>query len=100
MCRTALCGTFAWMVLAGTPAFSQDITLTTNASGITIGGSPGSWSTGFGSVNGLGLGTPGTGQTVLAPAGVEIYSSPYDIVITGSTGSIKAVVKAYVSANF
>ena len=100
MCRTALSGTFAWMLLASTPAFAQDITLTTNASGITIGGSPGSWSTGFGSVNGLGVGTPGAGQTVLSTAGGKLYSSPYDIVITGATGSIKAVVKAYVSTNF
>src|SRR6478736_835850 len=100
MCRTALCGTFAWMLLASTPAFAQDITLTTNASGITIGGSPGSWSTGFGSVNGLGVGTPGAGQTVLSTAGGKLYTSPYNIVITGSTGSIKAVVSAYVSTNF
>jgi hypothetical protein len=100
MRRTALCVMFAGMLLAGAPAFAQDITLTTNASGITIGGTPGSWSTGFGSVNGLGLGTPGTGQTVLSPAGGKLYSSPYDIVITGAAGSIKAVVKAYVSTNF
>jgi hypothetical protein len=88
------------MVLAATPAFAQDITLTTDASGITIGGSPGSWSTGFGSVNGLGLGTPGTGQTILSTTGGKLYSSPYDIVISGSAGSVKAVVKAYVSTNF
>jgi hypothetical protein len=100
MRRLVLRGTFACLVFAGTPAFSQDITLTTNVSGITIGGTPGSWSTGFGAVNGLGIGTPGTGQTVLSPAGGKLYSSPYDIVITGSTGSIKAVVKAYVSTNF
>jgi hypothetical protein len=100
MRTTALYETFAWMVLAATPAFAQDITLTTNAGGITIGGSPGSWSTGFGSVNGLGVGTPGTGQTVLSTTGGILYSSPYDIVITGSTGTIKAVVEAYVSTNF
>ena len=100
MRRLALCGTFAGMVLAATPAFAQDITLTTNASGITIGGSPGAWSTGFGSVNGLGLGTPGTGQTILSVAGGKLYSSRYDVVITGATGAVRAVVKAYVSSNF
>jgi hypothetical protein len=88
------------LVFAATPAFAQDITLTTNASGITIGGSPGAWTTGFGSVNGLGVGTPGTGETVLSATGGKLYSSPYDIVITGATGSVKAVVKTYVSSNF
>jgi len=100
MCRTALCGMFAWMLLASTLAFAQDITVTTNASGITIGGSPGSWSTGFGLVNGLGVGTPGTGQTVLSTAGGKLYTSPYNIVITGAAGGVKAVVSAYVSTNF
>jgi hypothetical protein len=100
MCRTALCGMFAWMLLASTLAFAQDITVTTNASGITIGGSPGSWSTGFGLVNGLGVGTPGTGQTVLSTAGAKLYTSPYNIVITGAAGGVKAVVSAYVSTNF
>jgi len=100
MRRLTLRGMLTCMVLAATPAFAQDITLTTNAGGITIGGSQGAWSTGFGSVNGLGLGTPGTGQTILSGTGSKLYSSPYDIVITGSTGSIKAVVKAYVSTNF
>jgi hypothetical protein len=100
MRRLAAGVAFASMVVAATPAFAQDITLTTNASGITIAGTPGSWSTGFGSVNGLGIGTPGTGQTVLSLSGGKLYSSPYDIVITGATGGIKAVVKAYVSANF
>ena len=100
MRRLTLRGMLTCMVLAATPAFAQDITLTTNASGITIGGSPGAWSTGFGSVNGLGVGTPGTGQTILSTTGGKLYSSPYDIVITGSNGSIKAVVTAYVSTNF
>jgi hypothetical protein len=100
MRRLMLRGMLTCMVLAATPAFAQDITLTTNASGITIGGSPGAWSTGFGSVNGLGVGTPGTGQTILSATGGKLYSSPYDIVITGSTGAIKAVVKAYVSTTF
>lgn len=91
---------FACLVVAGTPARAQDIALTTNASGITIGGSAGSWSTGFGAVNGLGLGTPVTGATILSPSGGKLYTSPYDIVITGASGSVKAIVKAYVSANF
>lgn len=96
---TGVCG---WMVLAGDRALAQDIALATNASGITIGGSKPSWTTGFGSMNGLGLGTAGTGQTVLtAGSGNGVfYTSPYNITISGASNSVPAVVRGYVSTNF
>jgi len=83
-------------------AAAQDITLATNASGITIGGSKPSWTTGFGNVNGLGLGTPGTNQTILTPSGGGgmLYTSPYNIVVSGSSNPSRAAVRAYVSTNF
>jgi hypothetical protein len=99
--RFFLAGAFAISLLASAPVFAQDVTLSTNASGITIGGVKPSWSTGFGTVNGLGLGTPGANETILAPSGGNgvLYTSPYNIVVTSSTGHA-TVVRAYVSTNF
>jgi len=98
----AAAGVVASVFAAGTPAFAQDISLATNASGITVSGNKPSWSTGFGSINGLGLGTPGTGQTILTSGsgGGVFYTSPYNIVVSGASAAHKADVKAYVSANF
>lgn len=92
----------ASLVAASAPVFGQDISLATNISGITISGSKPSWSTGFGSVNGLGLGTPGARITILTPSGGGgmLYTSPYNIVISGSNSGHAAVVRAYVSTNF
>ena len=92
-------GVFAYLVLAGTPAFAQTIVLATNG-GITITGTTPAWSASFGSVNGLGLGTPGTGQSILSSVGGVMYTSPYAIVASGVSGANKAVVRAYVSTNF
>src|SRR5262245_54564229 len=80
-----------------TASFGQDMSLATNASGITIAGSKPAWSTGFGAVNGLGLGTPGTGQTILSPSGGGgvLYSAPYNIVISGAGNNSRAVVRAF-----
>ncbi len=89
----------ALIFFAAADVSAQDITLATNASGITIGGIKPSWSTGFGSVNGLGLGTPGTGETILAVSGGVLYTAPYNIVVTANNGH-RAVVRAYVSTNF
>ena len=93
-------GVFSCLLMAGRPALAQDIVLATNASGITIGGSKPSWTTSFGSVNGLGLGTPGAGQSLFMPSGGALYTSPYDIVISGASSGKPAVVTAYVSTNF
>jgi hypothetical protein len=95
-------GVFASLCIAGTPVFGQDITVGTNVSGITIAGTKPSWTTGFGAVNGMGLGTPGTNQTILTPGGGGgvLYTSPYNIVVTGVSGTHKAVVRAAVTTNF
>jgi len=100
--RLVAAGAFAGLCLASASARAQDFALATNPAGITIGGAAPAWSTGFGAVNGLGLGTPGANQTVLPPSagGGVLYSSPYNIVISGASGNHKAIVRAYVSANF
>ena len=61
----------AWaaFIALGSPAFGQDMVLATNVAGITIGGAKPTWSTGFGAANGLGIGTPQAGATILQPAG-------------------------------
>lgn len=92
-------GVFAWMAFAAMPGFAQTAVFATGG-GITISGSTPTWSTSFGSVNGFGIGTPGTGQTVMSGVSGVMYTSPYDIVVSGASGPNKAVVKAYVSTNF
>lgn len=102
--RTGVVGALAAAVTIGvtSPGFGQDIVLATNAAGITIGGAKPTWTTGFGAVNGLGLGTPATGATILQPgAGTGVlYTSPYNIVISGASNGNRAIVRAYVSTNF
>jgi hypothetical protein len=84
------------------PAFAQDISLATNAAGITVGGTKPSYTTGFGLINGLGLGTPGANQTILTPSGGGgvVYTSPYDVVVSGASNPNRVSVRAYVSTNF
>lgn len=80
---------------------AQDISFQTATGGVTISGSK-PWHAGFGNVNGLGVGTPPAGTTVIT-AGVGsgvLYTTPYNIVISGAGGKSPAVVQAYVSTNF
>ena len=86
--------------IAAPPAAAQSITLATSAGGITIGGVNPSWSSGFGAVNGLGLGTPVSGATVLSATNGVLYTTPYSVVVTGTASNKKAKVDAYVSTNF
>jgi hypothetical protein len=101
--RRCLIG-IAWAAFfaIGSPAFGQDMVLATNVAGIAIGGAKPTWSTGFGAVNGLGIGTPQAGATILQPVGGTgvLYTTPYNIVISGANNANRAVVRAYVSTNF
>jgi hypothetical protein len=96
------CVTAGWLLSAAAPALAQDISLATNAGGIVIGGTKPAWSTGFGAVNGLGIGTPGTGQTILTPGGGTgvLYTTPYNIAVSDAAGNRRVVVRAYVSTAF
>lgn len=87
-------------VLVANRADAQTITLATSGGGIAIGGVDPAWSSGFGAVNGLGIGTPVTGVTVLASTNGVLYTTPYGIVVTGSASNKKARVNANVSTNF
>lgn len=93
--------TFVLVGLAA-PVSAQDITLATSASGLSIGGTKPTYSTGFGSVNGLGLGSPTSGLTVLQTSGSTgvLYTTPYSIVVSGANTANRALVRAFVSTNF
>jgi len=58
--------------------------------------------TSFGNVNGLGVGVPAAGLTLITAgvAGGVLYSTPYELVISGLPGADKATVSIYVSSNF
>ncbi len=77
---------FFALLLGGSPAWSQDIKLTSASGGLLISGVVSPFSTGFGSVNGLGVGTPSSGLTVISSGvtGGVLYTTPYNMVISGA----------------
>lgn len=83
------------------PARAQNLGLSTSSGGVTIGGSKPNWTGGFGSINGFGIGTPGTGVTVITSGvtGGALYTTPVNFVVTGAGGPNRAVVRAHVSTN-
>lgn len=85
---------------AAIPACAQEITLQTAPGGVAVSGSRPNFSTGFGAVNGLGIGTPVSGATVVPTTGGVFYTTPYYCVISGAGGGNPAVVRAFVSTNF
>jgi hypothetical protein len=88
--------------IAAVPCRGQDIVLQTATGGATISGAKPTWRTGFGNVNGLGAGTPAAGLTILTSGvtGGVVYTTPYNIVISGAGSGNRAVVMAYVSTQF
>jgi len=92
-----------WMVVIGTGLRAQDITLQTASGGISISGQEHQgFNSGFGNVNGLGLGTAPAGTTLITAGvgGGVLYTTPFNMAIDGAGGGNPAVVNAYVSANF
>jgi hypothetical protein len=90
------------ILIMGSPAWGQfTLGLTQAPGGVPINGT-GPYTSGFGNVDGLGVGTPGAGLTVLTTgvAGGVLYTTPYNLVISGLAAGRTATVDAYVSANF
>ena len=56
--------------------------------------------TSFGTMNALGIGTPGAGLTVAPLSNGALYFSQYQIVLSGLPTNHKASVTAFVSTNF
>jgi len=81
--------------------FTPTLTLSTGG-GVTISGSHPSFSAGFGNVNGLGVGVPSAGVTLLTTGvtGGVMYTTPYNITISGMQTWQHATVSVYASVNF
>ncbi len=75
-------------------------TLATSASGLTI--SPASdFSAAWGSVNGLGVGSPSSGLTIYPAAGGAVYETPISLLpVYSSFSSTTCSLSVYVSNNF
>ncbi len=73
-------------------AQAQHLSIQTASGGVTVSGS---YSAGFGNVNGLGAGTAPTGTTLITSgvSGGVLYTTPYDLKITGAGGSNTAIIK-------
>jgi hypothetical protein len=90
------------LFLVAVPA-SGTVTLNlSQGGGVAISGTSPSFATGYGNVNGLGVGAPGAGISILTNgvAGGVLYTTPYNIVISGMFATHKAKVTVYASAPF
>jgi len=89
-------------LLALASGCAQEIQTISAGGGITASGSKPSFTTSFGTLNGLGVGTPPTGTTLYSSGviGGVLYTSPLSVQIAGAGGVNPAVVKAYMSSNF
>jgi len=78
------------------------LSLSTGAGGVTISGARPNYVAGFGNVNGLGVGVPAAGVTVITTGvvGGVLYTTPYNIRISNMFNTHFASVSAYVSTNF
>jgi hypothetical protein len=94
--------TLAICATALTPANAQRITLQTATGGFTVSGSRPNFRAGFGNVNGLGVGTLGTGISLITSgvSGGVLYITNYNMTVAGTSAQSMAVVSAYVSSNF
>jgi len=89
------------LFLAAVPASGAVTLKLQTGGGVTVSGSSPSFKSGYGNVNGLGVGTPAAGISILTTgvaAGV-FYTTPYDIVLSGLSAH-KASVTVYVSTQF
>jgi hypothetical protein len=85
------------------PAAAQQGTFTISAApgGITFAaGGGGTLSGQFGTMNALGIGTPGTGVTVIPLTNGALYLTHYQITISGLPNPHLAAVTAFVNSNF
>jgi len=97
--RIALLTLLAVSMCAGA-ASAATISVSSLASGVTLGGSGTAGTMNVGNGNGLGVGTAATGvQRVVLASGIA-YTSPFNIGLSGWGGGAAVTVSAYVSSNF
>ena len=84
------------------PAAAQNGTFTVSAApgGITFAGGGTTHSGQFGTMNALGIGTPGAGVTVIPLTNGALYFTHYQITITGLPNPHRGAVTAFVNSNF
>jgi hypothetical protein len=98
--RMALFTLVLAMVFGSEAGAAQNLTLSTAPGGLIIGGGAGAYNAAFGTMNGLGAGTSGTGVTVIPLSNGALYYTPFRMTASGMTGSHTGTVTAYVSTNF
>jgi hypothetical protein len=78
-----------------------NLVLAATAGGIPMTAAGNNYTSSFGTMNGLGVGTPSTGVTVIPLSTGALYYSTYQLSVTGGMpGTHHALVTAYVSTNF
>lgn len=97
---------FSLLIVAIMPSYARagvmSLSMSSAPGGVTIGGVQPTYSSGFGNVNSLGVGTLATGVTLVTAgvAGGVIYSTNVNFTITGLVVPHKATLSAYMSPNF
>ena len=93
---------FLFAVVACRPAGAQTLTLSAAPTGIALasGGGGSRFSGQFGTVNALGIGTPGAGVQVFPLSNGALYYTTYRLTISGLPGPHLGGVTGFVSTNF
>ena len=81
------------LAMSATFQTALQLDIATATAGSTVGGSAGVYTLGFGTVNGLGLGNPGTNITRTAVSGGQMYTTPIKLTpsysgFAGATATI------------
>jgi hypothetical protein len=96
-----LCFALTFMV---TPATAQNGTLTLSSVpgglAFTVGGGGSTYSSQFGTMNALGIGTPAAGVTAVALSNGALYFTQYRLTIAGLPNPHLGSVTAFVNSNF
>src|SRR5579872_40221 len=79
---------------------AQDVNIQTAAGGIAMSGNKNNRRSSFGTVNGLGIGTPVAGATIISGTGGVFYTSPVNLQVSGASAGAPAIVGVFVSSDF
>src|SRR5580765_9108938 len=92
------------LVVLAKPAAAQSGTFTLSSApggiAFTVGGRGSTYSSQFGTMNALGIGTPSAGVTVIPLSNGALYFTHYQITISGLPNPHQGAVTAFVNSNF
>lgn len=93
---------FFFAFAAGKPAGAQTLALSASPTGIALasGGGGNRFSGQFGTVNALGIGTPGAGVQVFPLSNGALYYTTYRLTVSGLPGTHLGGITGFVSTNF